>query len=194
MVRLGGALLVIAGLFAAGAACADDANFAAFHRICVATGGARAAALAAAEAEGLVEPPKSISDQIAQSAIPLTNETVRARLIKDGVVWAAVGQLGGLFENHYSATDMCVLGVNPMSPESEKAAIAWGAVAPAVTDPQYQMLFFTGGEGAHRAVPKAQVDTPSAVAGGASLQLLGAGHTDGMTLMLYGVMKAVPTP
>jgi hypothetical protein len=194
MVRLCGAAYALALAFGASAASADDANFAAFHRICVATGGVRAAALAAAEAEGLVEPPKTISDQIAQSAIPLKNEEVRARLIKDGIVWAAVGQLGGLFENHYSATDMCVLGVNPMSPESEKAAIAWGAVAPAVTDPQYQMLFFTGGEGAHRAVPKAEVDAPAVVAGGATLQLLGAGHTDGMTLMLYGVMKAVPAP
>ena len=87
---------------------------------------------------------------------------------------------------------MCVLGVNPMSPESEKAAIAWGAVAPAVTDPQYQMLLFTGEEGAHRAVPKVEVDAPAVVAGGATPPL--AGHTDGITLMLYGVMKAVPAP
>jgi hypothetical protein len=100
----------------------------------------------------------------------------------------------GLFENRYSSTQMCLIGVNPMSPASEKTVIAWGAVAPAVTDPQYQMLFFTGGEGAHRAVPKADSDTPGALAGGASLQLLGAGDTDGVTLMLYGVMKAVPAP
>ena len=58
-------------------------------------------------AEGLVEPPKTISDQIAQSAIPLKNEEVRARPIKDGIVWAAVGLLGGPFENHYSATLTC---------------------------------------------------------------------------------------
>jgi hypothetical protein len=92
---------------------------------------------------------------------------------------------------------MCLVGVNPMSPQSEKAAIAWGAVTPTVNDPQYQMLFFTGGEGAHRAVPeagKADDKMLAAIASGARLQLLGAGHTDGVTLMLYGVMKPASAP
>jgi hypothetical protein len=197
MIRLGGAALAIAVGLGASAASADDANFAAFHRICVATGGERGAALAAAEAEGFVRPPKLILDQLAQSSVPLNNAELRAKLIKDAILWVSVGQLGGLFENRYSSTEMCLVGVNPMSPESEKAAIAWGAVAPAVNDPQYQMLFFTGGEGAHRAVPKADKaddKTFGAIASGARLQLLGAGHTDGVTLMLYGVMKAVPAP
>jgi hypothetical protein len=197
MGRLGAVVLAIATAFGASAASADDANFAAFHRVCIATGGERATALAAAEAEGLVRPPKVIFDQIAQSAVPLNNEEVRAKLIKDGILWAAVGQMGGLFKNRYTSTDMCFVGVNPMSPTSEKAAIAWGGVTPAVTDPQYQMLLFTGGEGAHRAVPnpdKADDQTLAAIAGGARLQLLGAGHTDGVTLMLYGVVTAVPAP
>jgi hypothetical protein len=197
MVRLGGTALAIGVVLVASAASADDANFAAFHRICVATGGERGAALAAAEAEGFVQPPKVILDQVAQSAVPLDNAEARAKLIKDGIVWVSVGRMGGAFENRYTSTDMCVLGVNPMSPESEKAAIAWGGVTPAVSDPQYKMLLFTGGEGAHRAVPKADKaddKTLGAIASGARLQLLGAGHTDGVTLMLYGVMKAVPAP
>jgi hypothetical protein len=83
-----------------------------------------------------------------------------------------------------------VLGVNPMSPESERAAIAWGGVTPAVSDPQYKMLLFTGDEGAHRGASKdkAPVGAPG------KLQLLGAGHADGVTLMLYGVMRTVPAP
>jgi hypothetical protein len=194
MVRLDAAALAIAVMLGASAASADDANFAAFHRICIATGGERGAALAAAEAEGFVRPPKLILDQVAQSAVPLDNAEVRAKLIKDGIVWVSVGQMGGAFEKRYTSADMCVAGVSPMSPESEKAAITWGGVTPAVSDPQYQMLLFTGGEGAHRAVPKADDRTPGAVASGAKLQLLGAGHTEGVTLMLYGVVKAVPAP
>ena len=194
MVRFGAAALALAVLLGASAASAEDANFAAFHRICIATGGERGAVLAAAEAEGFVEPPKIILDQLTQPAVPQDKAEVRAKLIKDGIVWVSVGQMGGLFQNRYTSTDMCVMGVNPMSPASEKAVVAWGAVAPAVTDPQYQMLFFTGGEGAHRAVPKAAADTPAAVAKGATLQLLGAGNTDGVSLMLYGVVKAVPAP
>ena len=195
MVRLGAAALAIVVVFGASAASADDANFAAFHRICIATGGERGAALAAAEAEGFVRPPKLILDQVAtQSAVPLDDAEARAKLINDGIVWVSVGRLGGAFENRYTSTDMCVVGVSPMSPESEKAAIAWGGVTPAVNDPQYKMLLFTGGEGAHRAAPGAQDETLGAVATGAKRQLLGAGHTEGVTLMLYGVVKAVPAP
>jgi hypothetical protein len=194
MVRLGAAALAITVVLGASAASADDANFAAFHRICIATGGERGAALAAADAEGYVRPPKLILDQVAQSAVPLDNAETRAKLIKDGIVWVSVGRLGGAFENRYTSTDMCVMGVSPMSPESEKAAIAWGGVTPAVNDPQYKMLLFTGGEGAHRADPEAEDETPGAVATGAKRQLLGAGHTEGVTLMLYGVVKAVPAP
>jgi len=156
MVRLGAAALAIAVVLGASAASADDANFAAFHRICIATGGERGAALAAAEAEGFVQPPKAILDQVAHGAVPLGNAEVRAKLIKDGIVWVSVGRMSGAFENRYTSTDMCVGGVSPMSPESEKAAIVWVGVTPAVSDPQFQMLLFTGGEGAHRAVPKAE--------------------------------------
>jgi hypothetical protein len=184
-------------LLTASAASADDANFAAFHRICIATAGERNAAFAAAEAEGFVRPPKTVTDLLTQSAVPLDNAEVRAKLIQDGIVWVSVGGMGGLFKNSYTTADMCVLGVNPMNPASEKAAIAWGGVTPAATDPQYQMLLFTGDEGAHRAVPTADVKTLDdktlgAIASGPRVQLLGAGHTDGITLMLYGIVKVVP--
>lgn len=194
MIRLGAAALAAAVGLGASAACADDANFAAFHRICIATAGARGAALAAAEAEGFVQPPKVILDQVDQPAVPLDNAESRAKLIKDGVVWVSVGRMGGLFKNRYGSSDMCVMGVNPMSPESETAALAWGAVTPAVSDPQYHMLFFTGAEGAHVAVPVADDKSPAAIASGARMQLLGAGHTEGVTLMLYGLVTAAPAP
>jgi hypothetical protein len=184
-------------LLAASAASADDVNFAAFHRICIATAGQRDAALAAAEAEGFVRPPKTVTDLLTQSAVPLDNTEVRAKLIQDGIVWVSVGGMGGLFKNTFTTTDMCVLGVNPMNPASEKAAIAWGGVTPVATDPQYQMLLFTGDEGAHRTVPAADAKTLDdkslgSLASGARVQLLGAGHTDGLSLMLYGIVKAVP--
>ncbi|HXQ12788.1 MAG TPA: hypothetical protein VN805_17485 [Caulobacteraceae bacterium] len=197
MMRFGATALAIAVVFGASAALAEDVDFAAFHRICVATGGERNAALAAAEADGFVRPPKFVLDQVSQSAVPLDNADVRAKLIPDGVVWVSVGKMSGAFQNRYTTTDMCVLGVDPMNPASEKAAIAWGGVTPTVTDPQYQMLLFTGGEGAHRAVPDAKVlddKTVGAVASAADLQLLGAGNTEGVTLMLYGLVKAVAAP
>lgn len=187
-------VLAIALILGASAASAEDANFAAFHRICIATGGERGAALAAAEAEGYVLPPKLILDQVAQSAVPLDKAEVRAKLITDGIVWVSVGQMGGPFENRYTSSQMCLVGVSPMSPASEKAATAWGGVTPAVNDPQFQMLLFTGAEGAHRVVPKTDDKAPGALASGARLQLLGAGHTEGVTLMLYGVVKAAPAP
>jgi hypothetical protein len=102
--------------------------------------------------------------------------------------------MGGAFENRATSAGMCVVGLSPMRPESEAAAIAWGAVTPAVNDPQFQMVLFTGGEGAHRAAPKADDKALAAIAAGARLQLLGAGHTDGVTLILYGVLKAAPAP
>ncbi|HLI66274.1 MAG TPA: hypothetical protein VKU90_07895 [Caulobacteraceae bacterium] len=198
MVKLRFAALAMSVLFAATATRADDANFAAFHRICIAAGGVRAAALAAAEAQGFVRPPKVVLDQInEQSVVPLNNADVRAKLIENGIEWVSVGAMNGAFQNRYTSTEICVLGVNPMSPATEKAAIAWGGVAPAVSDPQYQMLLFTGGEGAHRAVPTPDTTTLdtktlSAVASTAKLQLLGAGHTEGVTLMLYGIVTAAP--
>jgi hypothetical protein len=195
MVRFGAAALAVGIVLGASAASAEDADFAAFHRICIATGGERGAALAAAEAEDFVRPPKLILDQVTtRSAVPLDNPEVRAKLIKDGFVWVSVGRMGGAFENRYTSADMCVVGVSPMRLESEKTAIAWGAVAPAVNDPQFHMLLFTGGEGAHRAAPKADDEALAAVAAGDRLQLLGAGHTEGVTLMLYGVVKAAPAP
>ena len=100
MVRLGAAALAIAVGLGASAASAEDAYFSAFHRICVATGGERGAALAAAEAEGFVQPPKVILDQLTQPAVPQDNAEVRAKLINDGIVWVSVGQMGGLFESN----------------------------------------------------------------------------------------------
>ncbi len=64
-------------------------------------------------------------------------------------MWVSVGRMSGAFENHYTSTDMCVVGVSPMSPESVKAAIAWGGVTPTVSDPQYQMLLFQPAARAH---------------------------------------------
>jgi hypothetical protein len=195
MVRLGAAALAITVVLGASAAFADDANFAAFHSICIATGGERSASLAVAEAQGFVRPPKVVLDQVTeQSVVPLDNAEVRAKLIDDGIVWVSVGSMSGAFQNRYMSTQMCLVGVDPASPASEKAAIAWGGVTPVVIDPQYQMLLFTGAEGAHRAVPKADDKAPPAVASGAEVQLLGAGHTEGVTLMLYGVVKSVPAP
>jgi hypothetical protein len=195
MVRLGGAALAMSVVLGASTAFADDANFAAFHSICIETGGEGGAALAAAEAQGFVRPPKVVLDQVTeQSVVPLDNAEVRAKLTEDGVVWMSVGGMSGAFQNRYVSTEMCLVGVDPPSPASENAAIAWAGVTPVVSDPQYQMLLFTGGEGAHRAVPKADDKALPAVAGGAAVQLLGAGHTEGVTLMLYGVVKSAPAP
>ena len=199
MSRLGAAALAIAGLLGASAASAEDADFAAFHRICIATGGERGAALAAAEAQGFVRPAKAILDLANQSTLPLDNAEVRAKLIDNGFLWVSVGGMSGALQNRYTATNMCVVGVSPMSAASEQAAIAWGGVTPAVSDPQYQMLLFTGDEGAHRAVhpPDTKTldnETLGAVASAAKLQLLGAGHTEGVSLLMYGVVKAVPAP
>jgi hypothetical protein len=195
MSRLGAVASAIPVVLGASAAFADDANFAAFHSICIETGGERSAALAAAEAQGYVRPPKVVLDQVTeQSVVPLDNADVRAKLIDNGIVWVSVGGMPGAFQNHYTSTEMCVVGVDPASPASERAAIVWGGVTPAMSDPQYQMLLFTGGEGAHRVVPKVDDKALAAVPGAADVQLLGAGHTEGVTLMLYGVVKSAPAP
>jgi hypothetical protein len=169
---------------------ADDPNFAAFHRICIATRGERDAALGAAEAEGFVRPPKAFFDRADRPPVALEDLEVRMKLVQDGLQFVFVGGMTAPFQDHYRAI-VCVMGINPLSPASEQAASAWGGVAPVEGDPDHQMQLFVGKDGAHKTTDPDHMDL---AARSGELQMLGAGRSGDLSLMMYGFLRPVSGP
>src|SRR5208282_5316617 len=92
------------------------------------------------------------------------------------------------FDSRYRA-EMCVVGVSPIDPVAEKAAADWAGVSAAEVADDHQLALFVGDEQAHEAVGELDSDAAAAAARAGALQMLGAGHKNDMSLMMYGVFR-----
>ena len=170
----------------AGSALADTPTFALFQRLCVDTRAAPAAALAAAKADGFVQPLSSITRDLA--TLQLENAQTRARLVDDGILILIVGKKP--FPAGPGMTMAgCGLVIVPADAASEDALAAWAGVAPTQGQDGQPFFLFTGDPTHRRSALDASPDELTASARAGELQIAGASHKPDVSVLIYGVVQ-----
>jgi hypothetical protein len=182
MLRLG---LVLALWSACGGAFADTSTFALFQRLCVDTRANPAAALAAAKAEGFVQPMSGIVKDLA--TLQLEGPQTRAKLVDDGILILIVGHKP--FPASPKAVMIgCALVIAPADAPSEDALAAWTGV-PAMQGEDGQPFYLFTGDAAHRhSALGGSADDLAAAAHAGDLQVAGASHKPDVSVLIYGVI------
>jgi hypothetical protein len=182
--RLG--LILTLWTLSSGAAFADTPTFALFQRLCVDTHANPAAALAAAKAEGFVEPLPAIIKDLA--TLQLEGSQSRAKLVDDGILILVVGHKP--FPAGPGMTMAgCALVIAPADGPSEEALATWAGAGQTQGDDGQPFFLFTGDPAHRRSALDASGDELAAAAKNGDLQIAGASHKPDVTVLIYGPVQ-----
>jgi hypothetical protein len=172
--------LVIAICVSAAASAANaEPVFDIFQQLCLHTGGDRAGALAAADAEGWMPIPKPMLDGFSaknDSTGKITAADGRIRTDKDGMAFLLVARADRIAPGSMAPADICAVGRMPGDAEGVKSAASTYAnvpADPALVDEKGSVGFAWRSDG-DRHIPLAAKDiTSAATSRNASVMIVG---------------------
>ncbi len=179
-------LVLMLWALSSGAALADSREFALFQRLCVETHADPAAALAAAKAEGFVEPMAAMTKDLA--SVELDDPKSRAKLVDDGLLMLVVGHKP--FPAGPGLTMAgCGLVILPANSPAEDALTAWAGVSPIQGDDGQPFFLFSGDQAHRKSALNITPDDMAALAKAHDLQIAGASHKPDSTVLIYGIVQ-----